>query len=69
MLRALINRGITLPSSYAKLVVGSAIAALLVSLGTAMGMMLFGLEVNAAIPASLGAVAAATWAVAMGKRR
>jgi hypothetical protein len=68
MLRSLINRGTTGTAGYVRLVIGSAITALLVSLGTVAGMSLFRLEVNAAIPAALGAVAAATYAAATARR-
>ena len=43
--------------------IGSALVALAISLGTVWGAALFGVQLGAALPAALGAVAAATFAV------
>jgi hypothetical protein len=68
MLRTLVNRKMAARPSYLSVVIGSVVAALLVALGTVGAMKLLGMEINAAIPAALGAVAAATWAVATMRR-
>lgn len=50
------------PTSYGKLVAGSVVVALAVSLGTVISLRLFGFEITAALPSALAAVAAATYA-------
>jgi hypothetical protein len=63
------NRRYGSEPNYVRLVVGSALVALLVSLGTVGGMKLAGMEVSAALPAALAAGAAAMYAAVTAKQR
>lgn len=62
MLTHRLNRILRPETGYVRLAVGCSIVALAVSFGTVGGMALMGMELNAAIPAALAAVAAATYA-------
>lgn len=55
-------------TTYPRLAIGSAVVALVVSLGTVAGMKLLGAEINAAVPAALGAIGAASYAVPTARR-
>lgn len=54
-----------LRSPLLKLILGSALSALAVALGTSVVLRLLGFEVHPGIPAALAAVAAAAYAVNM----
>jgi hypothetical protein len=68
MLTRLITERMAFGSGFVRLVVGSSVVALLVSLGTVGGLKLFWVEVTPALPAALAAVAAACYAATTVKR-
>ncbi len=55
-------------SNFTKLIVGSILTALAISLGMVGILKLFGFSVNPGIPAALAAIGAATYAARMKKR-
>ncbi|MEE9211175.1 MAG: hypothetical protein V3U29_00810 [Phycisphaeraceae bacterium] len=52
-------------SPLARVIIGAAVAALAISLGTVAVLSLLGLSVDPAIPAALGAIGAAAYAVSV----
>jgi len=55
-------------SNFTKLIVGSILTALAISLGMVGILKLFGFSVNPGIPAALASIGAATYAARMKKR-
>ncbi len=68
MLAHRLNKILRPETGYVRLAIGCIIVALAVAFGTVGGMALFGMELNAAIPTVLAAVAAASYVVFSAKK-